>query len=73
MTIHNEQLAQKVIEIFKKNISEEARAHISETEFQKLAQIVREALSLEITEVAEMVDKLEKQLREKVEHLDLDL
>jgi hypothetical protein len=73
MTIQNEQLAQKVIEIFKKNISEDARAHISETEFQTLAQIVREALSLEITEVAEMVDKLEKQLREKAGRLDLDL
>jgi len=55
----NEQLAQKVIEIFKQNISENARAHISETEFQTLAQIVREALSLEMTEAAEMVDKLE--------------
>ena len=73
MTIQNEQLAQKVIEVFKKNISEEALAHISETEFQTLAHIVREALSLEITEAAEMVDKLEKQLREKAEHLDLDL
>jgi mannose/fructose/N-acetylgalactosamine-specific phosphotransferase system component IIB len=73
MTIQDEQLAQKVVEIFKKNISEDARAHISETEFQTLAKIVREALSLEITEVAEMVDKLEKQLREKAVHLDLDL
>jgi len=73
MTIQNEQLAQKVIEVFKKNISEEARAHISETEFQTLAQIVKEALSLEMTEAAEMVDKLEKQLREKALHLDLDL
>jgi len=73
MTIQNEQLAQKVIEIFKQNISEDTRAHISEAEFQRLAQIVREALSLEITEVAEMVDNLEKQLREKAVHLDLDL
>jgi len=73
MTIQNEQLAQKVIEVFKKNISEEARAHISETEFQTLAQIVREALSLEMTEAAEMVVKLEKQLREKAVHLDMDL
>ncbi|MGZ8158956.1 MAG: hypothetical protein ACXWT1_18795 [Methylobacter sp.] len=73
MTIENEQLAQKVVEVFKKNISEEANAHISETEFETLARIVREALSLEITEAAEMVDKLEKQLREKAVHLDLDL
>lgn len=73
MTIQNEQLAQKVIEIFKQNISEDARAHISETEFQTLANIVREALSLELTEAAEMVDNLEKQLREKAGHLDLDL
>lgn len=73
MTSQNDQLAQKVIDIFKQNISEDARAHITEAEFQKLAQIVREALSLEITEVVEMVDKLEKQLREKAVHLDLNL
>ncbi|MFZ2311833.1 MAG: hypothetical protein WAV82_04370 [Methylobacter sp.] len=73
MTIQNEQLAQKVIEIFKQNISEDARAHISEAEFQTLAQIIREALSLEMSEAAEMVDKLKKQLREKALHLDLDL
>ena len=73
MTIPNEQLAQKVIEIFKQNISEDALGHISETEFQTLAQIVREALSLELSEAAEMVDNLEKQLREKAGHLDLDL
>ena len=73
MGIQNEQLAQKVVEVFKNNISEEARAHITETEFKTLAQIVREALSLEMTEAVDMVEKLEKQLREKTAHLDLDL
>ncbi len=73
MGIQNEQLAQKVVEVFKNNISEEARVHITETEFKALAQIVSEALSLEMTEAADMVEKLEKQLREKTAHLDLDL
>lgn len=73
MSIQNEQLAQKVVEVFKNNISEEARSHITETEFKALAQIVSEALSLEMTEAADMVEKLEKQLREKTAHLDLDL
>jgi imidazoleglycerol phosphate dehydratase HisB len=73
MGIQNEQLAQKVVEVFKNNISEEARAHITEAEFKALAQIVSEALSLEMTDAADMVEKLEKQLREKTAHLDLDL
>ena len=64
MNSQKEQLAQKVVEVFKKNISAEARAHISETEFHELALIVQEALSLEMAEAAEMVDNLEKRLKE---------
>ena len=64
MSNQNEKLAQKVVEVFKKNISAEARAHISETEFHELALIVQEALSLEMEEAVEMVDELEKRLKE---------
>jgi pyridoxine 5'-phosphate synthase PdxJ len=63
MNNHNEKLAQKVVEAFKKNVSVEAREHISERDFHVLALIVQEALSLEMAEAVEMVDELEKRLK----------
>ena len=73
MNSQKEQLAQKVVEVFKKNISAEAREHISETEFHELAQIVQEALSLEMAEAVEMVDELEKRLKERAGRRELEL
>ena len=73
MNDHNEQLAKKVVEVFKNNISAEARVHISETEFNELAQIVREALSLEMAEAVEMVAELEKRMKARTDNPDLDL
>jgi hypothetical protein len=73
MNCHNEQLAKKVVEVFKNNISADARAHISEAEFDELAQIVREALSLEMTEAVEMVAELEKRMKARTDQPDLGL
>jgi len=64
MNNQNEKLAQKVVEAFKKNVSAEAREHIRESDYNLLASIVQEALSLEMAEAAEMVDNLEKRLKE---------
>ena len=73
MTINNEQLAQKVVEAFKNNISKEALSHLSETEFHELDQIVRQALYEGLSEAAVMVDEVTKQLRNMAGHPDLDL
>jgi len=73
MNDHNEQLAKKVVEVFKQNISAEARAHISQAEFDELAQIVREALSIELTEAIEMVAELERRLKDRTDRPDMSL
>lgn len=73
MNNRNEQLAQKVVEVFKKNISAEARAHITETEFNELSQIVLEALEIEMTEAVEMVDELERRLKDRAGRREMDL
>ena len=73
MNDQQEQLARKVVEVFKKNLSPEARAHISDTEFHELSQIVQEAHSLEMAEAVEMVDELEKRLKEKAGRRELEL
>lgn len=73
MSNHNEQLAQKVVEVFKENISPEAREHISQAEFNKLSLMVQEALSLEMADAVEMVDELEKRLKDMVGRRPLEL
>ncbi len=73
MNNRNEQLAKKVVEVFKNNISAEARAHLSETEFNELTQIILEALELEMSEAVEMVDELERRLKERAIHRDINL
>ncbi len=73
MNNRNEQLAQKVVEVFKANISAEARAHITEMEFNELAHIVLEALELEMSEAVEMVDELERRLKERASRREMDL
>jgi len=73
MNSRNEQLAQKVVEVFKKNISAEAKSHITETEFKELALIVQEALELEMSEAVEMIDELERRLKEKAGRRLMDL
>ena len=42
-------------------------------EFKELAQIVLEALELEMSEAVEMVDELEKRLKERAGRRELDL
>ncbi len=64
MNDQNEKLAHKVVEAFKNNISAEAREHISDKDLNTLSRIVQEALSLEIAEAVEMVDELEKRLKQ---------
>ncbi|MGR9052119.1 MAG: hypothetical protein ACU84J_05675 [Gammaproteobacteria bacterium] len=69
----NEKLALKVVDVFKQNISAEARAHISDAEFHELAQIVEEALSLEMAEAAAMVEELEQRLKDRAGRRELEL
>jgi hypothetical protein len=69
----NEMLAQKVVESFRKHVSDEAREHISEHDFAVLGMIVQEALSLEMAEAVEMVDELEKRLKKMQGYRELGL
>lgn len=73
MASHNEQLAQRVVETFKNVISDEAREHLSEKDYKELAQIIREALSIELVEAAEKVEGVARQLRAMTEQQDMSL
>lgn len=73
MNFHNEQLADKVIAAFKEVLSEQSRAQLTDAEYNALAQIVRAALSRELTDAVEMIDQVAKRLRAMTEHQDIDL
>lgn len=73
MNDRNEQLAQEAVEAFKNSISAEARAKITETEYTELAQIVLEALQVQMTEAVELVKELEKSLKERAGRREMGL
>ncbi len=73
MSIENNQLADRVLIAFKNILSVDAKAHISDKEFHELNMIVREALSQQLSQTAEAVDDLSRQLRSKIDHQDIDL
>ena len=73
MSIENNQLADRVIIAFKNILSDDAKAHLSDKELHELNMIVREALSQQLSQTAESVDDLSRQLRSKIDHQDIDL
>jgi hypothetical protein len=73
MTIENNLLADKVVTVFKGILSEETKSHISDKEFHELNLIVREALSLQLSQTANIIDDVSKQLRSMTDHQDIGL
>ena len=73
MTNRNEKLAAKVVAAFQDILSDEALSYISEKEFQELGLIVREALSQELSEAADMVEEVAQRLRGMTEPKELEL
>lgn len=73
MTTKNDQLADKVVIAFKNILSEEAKSHISDKEFHELSLIVREALSQQLSQTADIIDDVSRQLRSMTDHQDIGL
>lgn len=73
MTEIQSHLEDKVVASFKNELSDATRKVISDAELNKLAAIVREALSEELEETAEMIEGLAKKIRNSVKRPDLDL
>ena len=73
MTIDNIHLADRVTIAFKNILSDDAKAHISDKELHELNLIVREALSQQLSQTAEVVDDLSRQLKSMIDHQDIGL
>ena len=73
MSIENNQLADKVVTAFKSILNDETKSSISDKEFHELNLIVREALSQQLSQTADIIDEVSKQLRSMTDHQDIDL
>jgi len=73
MSTESNVLADKVVIAFKNILSEEAKSHISEKEFDELNQIVHQALSQQLTKTADIIYEVSQQLRCMTEHQDIGL
>ena len=73
MTIENDQLADKVVTAFKNILNDETKSHVSDKEFHELNLIVREALSQQISQTADIIDDVSRQLRSIMDHQDISL
>ncbi len=73
MTTNNNELAEKVVTAFKSVLSDEARAGISDKEFHELNLIVREALSQQLSQAADMVEETARRLKSMTDHQDIGL
>ncbi|MCK5189727.1 MAG: hypothetical protein KAR12_06695 [Methylococcales bacterium] len=73
MTIENDKLADKVVIAFKNILSDEMKSHLSDKEFHELNLIVREALSQQLSQTADVIDDVSRKLRSMTDHQDIGL
>lgn len=63
MANQHQEIAQKVVEQFKASLSEAARAHITTSQFNKLASLIEQAIAHEMAEAADLVERAARKLR----------
>ena len=73
MATQHDALADKVIKAFKASLTAEARDAISTAEFEKLRNMIREALSAELNAAADIVEQAVQRLRAQVDKPELEL
>lgn len=73
MTSTPQELAERVIAAFKENLRPEIRDRISESEYQSLGLMVREAISDSMADVLEHFEEMLKTVRAGIERPPIDL
>jgi len=73
MNNRNEELAQEAVRAFKNTISADALARITDTEYTELAQIILEALQIQMSEAVELIRGLERTLEERAGRREMGL
>ena len=67
------ELAEKVVEAFKSDLSEATCRQISDSEFSRLADMIREAISEELETAVDLIEGVARKLREGVEKPDISI
>jgi hypothetical protein len=70
---HHWETAQKITAAFRNELNEEARAKISEAQFNELSQMISSAISAELDKTTTQVEALAHKLRATVGKSELEL
>lgn len=73
MSQQSEELAQRVVATFRARLSDAALEQLSETDFNELALMVREAISEELVRATDLVEEVVHKLRSETDRPDISL
>jgi hypothetical protein len=73
MTAQDTDLTEQVIEAFMQRVSDAARQSLSDSDFNELRVVVREALSEQKQQLIQSLENLVKQLRAETERAEREL
>jgi hypothetical protein len=73
MSQQSEELAQRVVATFRARLSDAALEQLSETDFNELALMVREAISEELVRATDLVEEVVHKLRFETDRPDISL
>lgn len=73
MVDRHHELAEKVVEAFKSNLSETTCRQISDNEFSQLVDMIGEAISEELKTAVDLIEEVARKLREGVEKPDIGM
>jgi hypothetical protein len=73
MVDRHHELAEKVVEAFRSNLSETTCRQISDSEFSQLVDMIREAISKELEAAIDLIEEVARTLREGVDKPDIGM
>lgn len=73
MANRHQQLAEKVVTVFRESLGDATCGQITEAQFEDLALMIREAIAEELEEAAGIVEEALKDLRARIEKPDLGM
>lgn len=73
MTQDSQRRAQKVVQVFRKNLSDDVQNQIGDDGFNRLTMLIDEAIQDELKESALLIEEVLKKIREKIEHPEIGM
>lgn len=73
MTQDSQRRAQKVVQVFRKNLSDDVQNQIGDDGFNRLTMLIDEAIQDELKESALLIEEVLKKIREKIDHPEIGM